>query len=238
MDSSFIRGIDLSGEYTDRYEFHRFFKEKTLMFNGSEIFEKHYHDYLEQIARVDMASVKDRLGIEIDNGQICVQLFQEKYWISKNGIKNSSGIRPNYGLCVILAKYLLLCPDQEHHDPEWVSFRDFKQTSHFTNVNFFASDTEQAILKRYRGRCDELAHACEELGGSQPGNDMPYDLAYEIKILPRISLLVLFNDQDDEFDAQCTVLFHKHAEFYLDPESLVMTGSLLAHRLKKADELT
>ena len=205
------------------------------MFNGSEIFEKHYTGYLEQIGRVNPSPLKERLGIETDGNIICLQLLNEKYRISERGMENQSGTRPNYGLCVILAKYILLCPDREHHNPEWVSFRDFKKSSHFTNVNFFASDTEQAILKHFQGRPDALARATEKLGGRAPETRMPYDLSVAFQLLPKISMLLLFNDRDDEFDAQCTVLFQKHAEFYLDPESLAMTGSVLAHRLKKAD---
>jgi len=53
----------------------------------------------------------------------------------------------------------------------------------------------------------------------------------QLDALPRISLLLLYNDCDEEFPAQCTVLFQKHAEFYLDPESLVMTSAGLAKQL-------
>ena len=52
-----------------------------------------------------------------------------------------------------------------------------------------------------------------------------------------LSLLLLFNDRDDEFPAGCKVLFNQHAEAYLDPESLAMTGSFLAKRLDRAGEL-
>ena len=44
---------------------------------------------------------------------------------------------------------------------------------------------------------------------------------------------VNFFRSDEEFPAQCTVLFEKHSEFYLDPESLAMTGSALAKSLQR-----
>jgi len=44
----------------------------------------------------------------------------------------------------------------------------------------------------------------------------------------------MYNDRDEEFPAQCNVLSQKHAEFYLDPESLAMTGATLARRLIQA----
>jgi hypothetical protein len=66
---------------------------------------------------------------------------------------------------------------------------------------------------------------------------MPYDLSVRFEALPRVSLLLLFNDRDDEFPAGCKVLFNQHAETYLDPESLAMTGSFLAKQLHRAGEL-
>ncbi len=207
------------------------------MFNGSEIFEKHYHDYCDQIAKVDFLSIKDKLGIEYDEDQILIQFINNEYRISRNGITDTSGNRPGYVVCVILSKYILLCPDQVHHDTEWVSFKEFERASHFTNANFLISDTKQVIIKHFSGKLDKLFAASEELGGFQHKADMPYDLAMQFDVLPRVSLLLLYNDRDEEFSANCTVLFQKHAEFYLDPESLVMTSGFLAKSLRKADQL-
>jgi hypothetical protein len=101
-------------------------------------------------------------------------------------------------------------------------------------VNFFSSDTERAIEKHFSGRLEELVKAGRQLGGVDHETDMPYDLSVHFQALPRISLLLLFNDDDDEFPAKCTVLFQRHAELYLDPESLAMTGASLARSLRDA----
>ena len=71
------------------------------------------------------------------------------------------------------------------------------------------------------------------MGGFAHQMEISYDLAVKFDALPRISLLLLFNDGDEEFPAKCTVLFQKHAEYYLDPESLAMTGACLAKALKQ-----
>ena len=133
---------------------------------------------------------------------------------------------------MILAKYILHAPDRPHDEPEWVSFKDFKRTSRFLNVNFFRSDTEQAIEKSFSGRKEALFTACKNLGGHDRGAEFSYDVAMAFEALPRVSLLLLFNDMDDEFPAQCKVLFQKHSEFYLDPESLIMTSTYLSKRLQ------
>ena len=90
-----------------------------------------------------------------------------------------------------------------------MSFKDFKTTSHFTNINYFASDTERAIVKGFSGRLAALAEACRQTGGVPHEAGMPYDLSVRFEALPRVSLLLLFNDRDDEFPAGCKVLFNR-----------------------------
>ncbi len=203
---------------------------------SSKIFEENYKHYCDLISKVDFNSVKDTLGIEYRDDHLFIRFFNRNYRVSKNGIIDISGIKPDYMVCVILAKYILLCPEQPNNETEWVSFRDFKTTSHFTNVNYFKSDIEQAIVKHFSKKLDRISVACKKIGGLQYKSDMSYDLSVEFNALPRLSLLLLFNDSDEEFPADCKVLFQKHSEYYLDPESLAMTGAFLVKSLKEIDK--
>jgi hypothetical protein len=54
-----------------------------------------------------------------------------------------------------------------------------------------------------------------------------------IDVLPKVPSLLLFNDKDDEFPAQCSVLFEKRADKFLDMECLAMVGMLLSEYLRK-----
>jgi len=49
--------------------------------------------------------------------------------------------------------------------------------------------------------------------------------------LPRVPVVLNFNDTDDLFPANCSVLYRASAELFLDMECLAMTGTLLAGRL-------
>lgn len=199
----------------------------------SEIFEKNYMEYCAQIANLNFTSLKDTLGLEQDGGQIMIPFFNKDYFVSKKGIADESGTRPDYMVCVILSKYLLLCPEAPHYDTDWVSLKDFKKTSPFLNLNYFVSDTVKPIVESFSGGLDALSRACEKFGGLPNEINISYDLVMRFDALPRISLLLLFNDSDEEFPAQCSVLFQKQAEYYLDPESLVMTSAFLAKSLKR-----
>ena len=197
------------------------------------IFETHYKEYCRQIAELDFSSIKDRLGIELRGRDAVIPFFGEDYIVSDTGIADESGNRPNYMVCVILFKYLLLCPDAPVVNREWSALKDFHKMSQFTNLNFFTSDTEGPIVKRFSGRVSELSDASRKLGGKPCELGVSYDFAMEFRALPKIEILLVFNDRDDEFPATCSVLFQKQAEDYLDPESLIMIGTAFRQRLQK-----
>lgn len=206
------------------------------MAEHSKIFEDNYQDYCNQIALVDLASVKDRLKIEIKQNIAQVRLFNQLYQVSGSGIFDTDNKKADYVTCIILFKYILLCPEQLHLDKAWCTFRDFKKKSHFTHTNYLNSDTNRRIISHFTGRLPDLKAACETLGCTGQPMDIPYDLSVSFTALPRLSLLLLVNDADEEFPADCKVLFQRQGEYYLDPESLAMTSGLLAKKLIQADE--
>lgn len=199
----------------------------------SSVFQDHYMDYLNRIAGVDPDKAKSVLGVQWDGNRFEVPFFNQRYFVSKDGIRDASGDTPEYMVCVIIAKYLILCPESFHPDPEWVAYRDFKSTSHFLNVNIFASDTERVLAGIPIDDPGALRAACIEMGGVSVDEGLSYDLTMAFRAFPRISLLLLHNVADDNYPAYGTVLFQKQAEQFLDPESLVMTSACLAASLDK-----
>ena len=53
------------------------------------------------------------------------------------------------------------------------------------------------------------------------------------RALPRVPLLLLFNDADEEFPAEARILFRANAERILDMECLAILGWLLSSKLIK-----
>ena len=206
------------------------------MTQRSKVFESHYQDYCRQISFVDFATVKELLGIQIENNTALIPFLNRTYQVSSQGILKMNNEKADYITCVILAKYILLCPDKLYLDSDWCTFRDFKKESHFTNANFFNIETTGKIKTQFSGKLNNLKTACKKLNGVVQHMGLAYDLSVSFTVLPRLSLLLLMNDVDEDFPAECKVLFQKQGEYYLDPESLAMTSGLLAKRLIQADE--
>ena len=113
-----------------------------------------------------------------------------------------------------------------------MGFKDFKDAAPL--VTSFSNTTEHAIAKEFSGRIDKLENACKLLGGSPAEIVLSYDLLMKLHPLPKVPVLLLFNDADDEFPADCKLLFERRAEHYLDMECLAMLGNILADYLRKA----
>jgi len=198
----------------------------------SSVFEETYHNYLAQIAKLDFKKIADRLGAEMAGDELIIPAFGKSHRISAAGISGPSGSRPNFSVCVILFKYLLLCPDHDPVENDWVSFKDFTDSAPFSGA--FVNYTEAALAKYFSGHLKDLEVACRGIHGHPPAATFSYDLCMQFNALPKIPVLVLFNDTDDEFPAQCAVLFERRAEKYLDMECLAMVGMLLFEYLKLA----
>ena len=199
------------------------------MSQEAAVFEETYQDYLSRIAGIDLPDTAGRLGAAMDEGRAVIPLLNRTYRVSKAGIFGEDGKRPQLGTCVILSNYLLRCPPAPPAATDWASYRDFKDSGPL--AAYWASDVEGAIVDAFAGRLADLKAAAAGLGGYAPDDDFPYDACWRFDALPKIPMLLPFNDADDEFPAKGTVLFQAGAEVYLDGECLAMLGAQLAGRL-------
>ena len=199
----------------------------------NNVFEKTCKHYLGQVRNMDLQSMNRKLGIQGDHGQAVIPLFGRPYRVSDRGISGPSGETPPFDACVILFKYLLLCPAHPREDKEWAAYRDFKDSGPLTV--YFRNEAEGAISKYYRGRMGDLRDSGILMGGYTPEADFGCDIALRFDMLPKVPVLMLFYDEDDEFSARCSILYQKRAEDFLDAECLAIGGRLLFTFLKEQD---
>jgi hypothetical protein len=196
------------------------------------VFEETYREYLKQIAGINFEPLADVLGIAVEKGKITISFFEKPYLVTEKRITNQLGKQPSFGECVVLCKYLLLCPDAALPEDDWVAYRDFKDAGPLTV--FFANSVEKPIAAHFAGRLAELETSCKTLGGFAPDIGLTYDLCMQFSALPRVPVLLLYNDADDEFPAHCSILFKKGSDTFLDAESLAILGEILTRRLIKS----
>lgn len=201
------------------------------MSTKSHVFEETYREYLKQIAGINFEPLAEVIGVAVAKGKITIPFFEKPYLVAERCITDSSGQQPPFGVCVVLCKYLLLCPDAAAPEDDWAAYRDFKDAGPLTV--FFANSVEKPLAEHFAGRLTELEKACKALGGLAPDIELTYDLSMQFNALPRIPVLLLYNDTDDEFPAHCSMLFKRGSDKFLDAESLAILGEIITRRLIK-----
>jgi hypothetical protein len=196
------------------------------------VFERTYQNYLKQLGQISFESRAHLLGVKIEGDKIKAALFKNEYEVSVEGITDRSGKKPSYDICVILSRYILNCPDTAPKEHNWVSFRNFKDAAPL--IGYFTNDVERAISSYFSGRLNDLKNASAALGGYAADLEVKYDLAIQFDALPRVPVIMLYNDADEEFSAKCSLLFESGAEKYLDAECIAMIGWQLFSHLKNA----
>ena len=192
----------------------------------SAVFEQTYRRYLAEIGTRDYLARADLLGVEADGEALIIPLYNRTYSVSSTGITALDGALPNDAVRVILAKYVLTCPDQlPPLSSTWMTYREFRDAGPL--VTYFTSNTNKSIEQHFSGAVARLERSCKELGARIEDNDA-YDLSVRFQALPRIPVVLNYNDADEMFPAACSILYQASAEHFLDMECLAMTGTLLA----------
>ena len=208
-----------------------FLREQNMQ-TEETVFEKTYRNYLNQLKSIAFESVAPKLGATTEGNIIKIPLFKTEYRVSAEKISGPSGEKPSHDVCVILSKYILLCPDKSPENSNWVSFRNLRDSGPL--ANYFTNEVERAIAMYFSQNIDRLKKASNTLGGYPPALEVSYDFAKQFDALPRVPVILLYNDMDEEFPAKCSVLFESRVEKYLDAECIAMIGWQLFFRLKKA----
>lgn len=195
----------------------------------SAVFEQTYRQYLAKIGDIDYLSRADLLGVEVDGTALIIPLYNRSYSVSDKDIEGLGGATVNDAVRVILAKYVLTCPMPiPSLSDKWMTYREFRGAGPL--VSYFTSNTNKNIELHFSGAKERLAQRCRELGGRVEDHNS-YDLSVWFQALPRIPVVLNFNDADDMFPAACSILYQASAEHFLDMECLAMTGTLLAGKL-------
>ena len=190
----------------------------------SEVFETTYRKYIKQIAEIDLSARSQILGAVVKDGALEIPFYGNPHLVSESGVFKPTGERAAFAVCVLLCCYVLQCPDASPDPGDWVTYREFKDAGPL--VGYFTSNTNKIIETTFAGRIEALKTACLKLGG-QLVDDPAFDVACMYQMLPRIPVFFRFNDRDETFPSQTSILFRQSAEKHIDMECLAIGGTYL-----------
>lgn len=195
-------------------------------------YEKVCADLVDRLGRTNLSAAAQGLGAEIREDSLHLDFFNVPMRVCKDGVRRADGgEEKDFMTRIILSHYML----QNGASPlkgEWVSYREFRDAALF--MHYFQGQVEGRISRTFEGRADELTVSIRALGGGPYEGIETGDLCCMIRALPRIPLVLIFWDGDDDFPASTRILFDRSAPAYLDMECLAVLGHVLALRLAAA----
>ncbi len=198
------------------------------MKNRSSVFEETYEKYIQDLESIDLLARATMLGAEGSADGLIIPFFNHEYVITKEGVRGFTS-RPDFSLKVLLLKYVLMCPDSFPQTPlNWMPFREFRDSAPL--VSYFTNTTTLLLEQQFSGKIPELEELSRELGGKIQ-QSTTFDLSIHFDALPRIPLLLNFNDADELLPASCSILYRSTTERFIDMECLTMTGTYLTRQL-------
>ena len=193
------------------------------------VYDQTYHRYLGELKNIPFKERADVLGITLVGDAVVIPYFEEPIRLTSDGLVGKNGKRPDFADCVVICRYLIMACKAKTRDKTWVAYRDFPDAGPLTV--FWRDAVEKPIAERFAGQVDTLASACDNLGAKLPETDIACDLCRQLFPLPKVPLLLVFNDKDDDFPAAASVLFEKRADGFLDAESQAILGQAFTRRL-------
>jgi hypothetical protein len=138
------------------------------------------------------------------------------------------GNPPGYAAALVCLHYLT-CADGHPPADRWVSFRELPDGLIYYSA--FRSRVEPALVRRFGAAPAALQRAAQTLGGDPLAFG---DVAFGLRVLPRIAMAIILYAGDEEFAPAANVLFDASAGHYLPTEDLAVLGGLVVGSLIKA----
>ena len=128
-----------------------------------------------------------------------------------------------------LLLYYLTTADGAPLTGEWIAFSDLPDGRFYNQA--FQGYTGKELARLFQNDRVAFERAAQSLGGvHQPLGDA----AYAFQALPRVPLLAVYWQGDEDFPSSCQVLFDAAARHYLPTDAYAILGSTLTRRLIKA----
>lgn len=111
----------------------------------------------------------------------------------------------------------------------WVSFKELQGGSIY--IEPFQHRAIIPFVKTFGARPEDFANAAEKLGGTKANHG---DVSFIIPVLPRVPVLYILWQGDDEFPSNGTILFDNFANAYLPTEDFAFIGGMVVGAMAKS----
>lgn len=199
------------------------------MKNGKKVFKELAEESLKRLNKTGFPEKFRIPGIAVKNNELVIPVFDAPYRLSSIGVTAPDGEPANPAISVLVLNYVINFPKKVPPDGVWITFREFEGAGPLTS--YFTENTNKIIETTFSGRVEDLKNSAFQTGGVPVDDELSSDLFMHFTALPGIPVFLRFNDKDEQFPAQCSILFRQSAQQFLDLNALGIAGTILTGRL-------
>ena len=130
-----------------------------------------------------------------------------------------------------LLLYYFASSDGAKPSGEFISFSELPEGRFYNQA--FQGYTGKELSRRFGLDVERFRRVAQAAGGhSYPLGDA----AFLFQALPRLALLVVYWQGDEDFPSSCQILFESTASHYMPTDGCAILGSLLTRKLLSAEE--
>lgn len=199
-----------------------------------DVYEKVYDGLVERLGKCDLKASAQGLGLAWQDGGAMVPLLGRNYLVTGQGVSTLDAGKAAFTHRIALAWFLLHAGRGEPA-MRFVPYRELPGGQDFARN--LAMTVEGRVAAFFSGRVDDLHQAALAIGGELAGErcEASADLALYFNAMPKMPLLLTFNDADEDFGAEAKVFYDLIAPNFLDLECLAVMGLILVLELEAAD---
>ncbi len=175
-----------------------------------------FTELLETAYRTDAIANASVLGGGVEGDRVTVPLFGRDCLVRRDGVYLDGRKIDTIG-SILTVRYLLQAGSANLRNL-WLPYRDLRDGGQF--ARYIKAHLEDRIAQLFSKKTSVLKGRLEAIGGKPYEGEAQSDLAILVHPLPRVPVLCLFWDSDEEFPASFQFLFDASAPSYLDLESL------------------
>lgn len=171
--------------------------------------------------RVDFRQAAEAVGGSyVSSGgkeTIRLKMINKTYEISKEGLFENNVYSSDIWARIIICDYVRRHSTRPSTG-ELIGLGHFPHTA--SHVKAFQNNAEKKIGGLLKNNADALKQRCLAMGGTEYLSKLKADYSFRFDLLPNVPLFLFLWSSDEEFDADCKILFDSSAEAHIDIEYL------------------
>jgi hypothetical protein len=183
-----------------------------------------------EVSAIDLAGVATGLGAEMHGDSLVLHCMGREFVLSPAGEISTQG-RMTPWIKILLLHYVRTAGGGPLSG-RWTSFAELK--GGMVKSSSFLRDCEEPLRELFDRDAAKAAEALPRLG-AVPCRNFPTENAWMLFLLPKVPVVVLYWQAEEEFPSKLKILFDSTADRFLDAESLIFLVEGLVRNLEMAN---